>query len=200
MTQIIIPKGEQKTLRLFALDMTQAEIARLRDQGPPPGYAFSLDPANEFPEYDPEHDARNPIAALLGVEHIDSAFTELFHSDDIAAIGLCAYLTDGNGVAQNQVAADFARLAAVQGALLIVFSAAFGGQGATLHPDPRLTLIGTYTEDIPPIRFEPLPGGTAMLNRKSGKPMSNARISGMVATVALLIMFALVAVFVWLAG
>jgi hypothetical protein len=34
--------------------------------------------------------------------------------------------------------------------------------------------------------------------RPPKKPMSNARISGMVATVALILMFAFVAVFVWI--
>lgn len=91
--------------------------------------------------------------------------------------------------------------------MLILFAAAFPQRPVTLHPDPRLTLIGTYAEDVAPIHFEPLPtadaiADTARETEPATNPAakySNARMSGMVATAALLVMFALVALMVWLA-
>ncbi|NUB44270.1 hypothetical protein GEU84_007740 [Fertoebacter nigrum] len=190
-----VPRGERGILRVFVADLTLAEMAHMRDPGPTPGAAFSGDDAPQ--------DSHDPMAALLGLDHLDPDFVELFHSDDIAAIGLAAYLAEGNGVAADQIAADQARLDAVQGPLLIVFSAAFAGQPATLRPDPRLTLIGAYAQETPPVRFEPLPDASArgVTDRPAPRPpMSDARAGGMVATAALLVMFALVALVVWIAG
>ncbi len=176
---IPIPANERHTLRVFTLETTAAEVDRLRDG------------------------RGNPIAALLGVSSLDPDYAEVFDVKDLGDLGLAAYLIDGNGVAEAQIAADRARLDAIRGFVLIVHTAAFGGQAATLHPDARLTLIGTYAEDIPPVRFEPLPDAAAKGVLEPGmgkKPMSEARISGMVATVVLVFLFVLVAFFVWSAG
>ena len=53
---------------------------------------------------------------------------------------------------------------------------------------------------MPPIQFETLPDAAAqgILTPRAQK-YSNARMSGMVATVALIVMFALVGLLIWLA-
>jgi hypothetical protein len=182
-----VAASERGTIRVFSADLTPAELARLRTPSPT----------------DPRPADLSVLAALLGVDTLAPGQVELFHSDDVAPIGLAAYLTEGSAVAEAAIAADRARLDALQGPLLIVHSAAFGGQAVTLHPDARLRLQGVYTAETPPVRFEPLPDASARdrsPTQGAKPPMSPARVGGMVATVALLIMFALVAVVVWVAA
>jgi hypothetical protein len=186
---ISIPPGERHTLRVFALDMSMAEVAVLRDTEAP------LDPGQVLPPLHPEAAARL-FGTAVGVAEV-----ELFHTDDIAAIGLAAYLTEGNAVAETQIAADADVLDAYAGYVLTIRSQAFGGRAALLRPDPKATLLGTYAEEVPPVRFDPLPAGSASGGLAGGKPpMSDARMGGMVATVALLVMFGLTALVIWLAG
>ena len=186
---IPIPPNERHTLRVFALDMTATEVAVLRDTD------ADLEPGQVVPYLRAEAAAR-----LLGVA-VDVAQVEVFHSDDVEAIGLAAYLTEGNAVAEAQIAADAAMLDAYQGYVLTIRSQAFGGRAAMLVPDPKLRLMGTYAEMVPTVRFDPLPTASATGVLGGGKPpMSDARIGGMVATVALLFMFALTAFVIWFAG
>jgi hypothetical protein len=186
---IPIPANERHTLRVFALDMTAAEVAVLRDSDAP------FAPGQVLPRLRPD-----AVARLLGVV-VDVAQVEVFHSDDIAAIGLAAYLTEGNAVAEAQIAADAGMLDKYEGYVLTIRSQAFGGQAAVLRPDPKLRLMGTYAETVPPVKFDPLPAASAKGVLGGGKPpMSDARMGGMVATVALLVMFGLTALVIWFAG
>jgi hypothetical protein len=186
---IPIPRNERHTLRVFALDMTASEVAVLREA------EADLEPGQVVPFLRAEAAAR-----LLGVA-VDVAQVEVFHSDDVEAIGLAAYLTEGNAVSQAQIAADAGMLDAYRGYVLTIRSQAFGGQAAVLHPDPKLRLMGTYAETVPPVRFDPLPTSSATGVLGGGKPpMSDARMGGMVATVALIVMFALTAFVIWFAG
>jgi hypothetical protein len=184
-----IPPNERHALRVFALDMTMAEVAGLRDIEAP------LDPGQVLPPLRADAAVR-----LFGVA-VDVAQVEVFHSDDIAAIGLAAYLTEGNAVAEAQIAADQGMLDAYRGYVLTIRSQAFGGRAALLDPAPKARLLGTYAEEVPPVRFDPLPTPSASGVLAGGKPpMSDARIGGMVATVALILMFALTAFVIWFAG
>ncbi len=186
---IPIPPNERHTLRVFALDMTLPEVAALRDAN------ALLNPGQIIPPMRADAAQR-----LLGAP-VDVAQVDVFHSDDVEAIGLAAYLIEGNAVAETQIAADAERLDAYRGCVLAIRSQAFGGQAAMLHPDPRLRLMGTYTEESPPVRFDPLPSQAAQGVLGGGKPpMSDARIGGMVATAALIFLFALTAFVIWFAG
>ena len=170
---LTIADSDSHRLWVFALNRTPDEIAALAD------------PA---------------VAALLGVAALDRAFVEIFDVADLTGLGLAGYLAKGNAIPEAQLAPDSARLDAQQGPVLILFAQALPNRPVTLHPDPRLTLIGSYAEDVPPIQFEPLPDAAAqgILTPRAQK-YSNARMSGMVATVALIVMFALVGLLIWLA-
>ena len=170
---IHIPPTERHTVRVFTLAVAPDDLHRLR-----------ADPT--------------AIAALLGTPTINPHYIDLFDVNDIAAIGLAQYLIDGNGVAEPQITADKPTLDAIRGPVLILTSGAATG---TLTPAPNLTLIGTYAEDTPPIIFEPLPADSAKGLTAQGKPpMSDARIGGMVATVALIVLFAITGLMIWLGG
>ena len=186
---IPIPPNERHTLRVFALDMTLAEVAALRDTD------AVLTPGQVVLPLRPD-----AAEHLLGVQ-VDVAQVDVFHSDDVEAIGLAAYLIEGNAVAETQIAADADMLDAYRGYVLAVRAQAFGGQAATLTPDPKLRLMGTYTEEAPPIRFEPLPTAAAKGVLAGGRsPKSDARIGGMVATFVLLFLAALTTLMIWIAG
>jgi len=185
MTVLNIPAHERNTCRVFALRLTPPEVRRLRTGDADDAL---IDPV--------------AIAALLGSSIIDAAHVEIFDVAVLADVGLTTFLTQGNGIAEVAIEADRGQLDAVEGYVLILYSKAFAGEAATLHLDPALTLIGTYAEDLPPVRFEPLPSAaaTGVLPGSVKPPMSDARIGGMVATVALLVMFALAALMVWIGG
>jgi hypothetical protein len=186
---IPIPPNERHTLRVFALDMTAAEVAALRDAD------AVLEPGQVLPYLRADAAVR-----LLGVA-VDATQVEVFHSDDVEAIGLAAYLIEGNAVSQAQIAADADMLDAYRGYVLTIRSQAFGRQAATLRPDPKARLMGIYAEEVPPVKFDPLPTASASGALGGGRaPMSDARIGGMVATVALILMFGLTAFVIWFAG
>ncbi|MBL9057802.1 MAG: hypothetical protein JNJ84_16165 [Rhodobacteraceae bacterium] len=170
--RLVLPEGERHVLRVFALHLPAADLTRLRGNA-------------------------DLLAALLGVEALDPSGVEVFDLADLAGLGLAAYLVEGNGAAEGQIAADRDRLDALTGAVLILHSAAFDGRATRLHPDPRLRLIGTYGEDLPPMRFEPLPDAAARGLLPQGRPVTTdmrraARITAallFLAAIALFLLF-----------
>lgn len=94
-------------------------------------------------------------------------------------------------------------LRGVIGTAVLVMSAAFGGQAMTIEL-PSNVRIATVLRETPVMRApEPLTSDAAKgtLSTKPAKPAkSNARMSGMVATYALLAMFALVGLMIWVGG
>lgn len=106
---------------------------------------------------DLQRDKARLVADLLGDPDLDPAFVEIFDVADLSGVGLSGYLTEGLGVLEAALARDRARLDALKGPVLTLLSKALHGREVTLTPDPRLTLVGTYAEDRPPVHFQPLP-------------------------------------------
>ena len=139
-------------------------------------------------------------ASLLGDGDLDPAFVEIFDVADLAGLGLPSYLAEGIGLPDAMLEADRARLEAVTGPVLVLLSKALHGRDVTLRLDPRLTLIGTYAEDRPPVHFEPLPSTAATGILAPTAPPGPAPQRPMGAFVLLGVALALVAlVAVWLA-
>jgi hypothetical protein len=141
------------------------------------------------------------VAEALGVKALDPAQVELFAVSDLTGLGLSGYLNEGLGIAREEL--DSARLDALTGCVLIVRSAAFQGQSVKLSPKAPLRWVGTYPEESAPVKFEPLPSAAALGDvppPTSKKRSSDAAMSGRVAMIALLVIFALTALVVWLAG
>ncbi len=157
---LTLPRGERHVLRVFALDMDKAEVERLRNRPSGSDPLAQVDPA--LRHADPAR-----VAALFGLSEIDPAEVEIVDTDDLSDLGLAAYLIEGDAAAESQIAADRDRLDALRGHVLTLRSAAVPTKPVTLHPVPALTLVGTYAEDVPPVRFDPLPSDSA---RGSLKP------------------------------
>jgi hypothetical protein len=142
MTRITVPAGDRDGVRVFTARLTAEDLQR----------------------------GKARLAAdLLGDHDLDPAFVEIFDSADLSGVGLARYLTDGLGVPETALAND-AHLAALKGPVLILLSKALHGREVTLTLDPRLTLVGTFAEDRPPVHFEPLPTAAARGHRSPRMP------------------------------
>lgn len=154
---------------------------------------FAIDlPEDQVDGFDP--------APALGVTALESQYVELFPVSDLKGVGLSGYMSEGLGVAETEL--DKSRLDALDGHVLIVLSGAFGEQPVTLTPKAPLRWIGTYTEEHAPVQFEPLPDAAAQgqIAPEAKKRPSNAALSGRVAMMALLVIFALTGLMVWIAA
>jgi len=125
MPAIDIPRTEHGVIRVFAISRPMATMARALKQQP----------------------KRALASALLGHDVMEDDF-ELFALSDLAGVGLPGYLSEGYDVDKDAVRADRARLDALDGYVLLVFSHVSDSAPITLHPDRDLTLIGIYAEPL----------------------------------------------------
>jgi hypothetical protein len=179
---IDIPAGEPATVRLFTLNLPREDIRFMATH----------------------HDRAGWLAGMLGVATVDAAQVEAFDLDDLGRMGIAGYLVEAHGLSPDLLASDADRLAALKGPVMILRSGAFGGRAVRLTPRPVLVLVGAWPEDgPPPVRFDHLPakGAEGTIVASPVKPrMSDARMGGMVAMGALVVMFALTAVVIWIGG
>jgi hypothetical protein len=152
---LTVAPNERPVLRVFSLEMPRAVAMALRDA--------------------PWRDTL--LGAQLGLDRLDPAHVEIVDTSDLTGVGLAGLLVEGHGADQAQVAADRSRLDAVQGCAMIVASGAFDGAAVTIHPKPDVHFVGVYREDVPAVRFEPLPAGSAQgsLNPDPPPPLPAAR-------------------------
>ncbi len=174
-----IPPMERGRLRLFAINKTEDEARALLDEG------------------------THAIQKLLGVNDLNPDFIELFRLADLGDMGLDDYLHTGYDVPRAQLDPQAGRLRALEGCVLVVLSLAFRDLHVTLPDTPDLTLIGTFGAPAPEwTTTETVTSASADLYtgaHKPGKPVSDAAMSGRVATAALLVIFLITGLVVWLA-
>ncbi|WP_424989859.1 hypothetical protein [Fluviibacterium sp. S390] len=130
---------ESGVLRLYRLDTDSAEGAALRT---------AL--ATEAPE------AADLAAQAFGVASVDPWWLTLLPLSDIRDLGLHAYLVEGHDVPRDQLDAEAARLATLDGTLLIAQSRAFDGGDVTLRPGPVLTPLLMLDSTRAPATARPL--------------------------------------------
>jgi hypothetical protein len=138
---IAVPKGEQGMIRVFAINRATADMRVAVSRTPKPDLARDL----------------------LDAPHLDTASAEIFPVSDLEGVGLTAYLTEGYAVPDAQLAPDKAKLDALDGYVLLLFSESFALRGATLETGPDVTLIGTYGEAAPDRRPRALKSKSAEL-------------------------------------
>ncbi len=124
MTKITVPTGETGVTRVFALSMPASEARSLRE-----------DTAAQ--------------QRALGADQLEARGVEVFAVGDLGEMGLTGYLREGVDVQEDQLKRDAARLSAIDGWVMLVYSSAFSSEAATLDPAPALTLIGTYGQTRP---------------------------------------------------
>ena len=123
MTEFLIPSTEHGTIRIFAISRPIADMARTLKQQSKTALA----------------------SALLGHE-VAQDDIDLFALSDLTGIGLHGYLSEGYDVDKDVLRQDRARLEALDGYVLLVFSKVSAAGEVTLMPTHDLTLIGTYAE------------------------------------------------------
>ena len=138
---IHIPPNEQGMIRVFAINRPTSDMRVAVSRTPKPDLARDL----------------------LGDPHLDTASAEIFPVSDLEGVGLTAYLTEGYAVPDAQLVPDKAKLDALDGYVLLLFSESFAGRGATLETGPDVTLIGTYGEAAPDRRPRTLKSKSAKL-------------------------------------
>ena len=87
------------------------------------------------------------LAEALGIEGLGPASVETFLASDLEGYGLERYLAEAHGMDPASVAQDAARLAAVEGPVVLLFSRDLPRdlpRGGTLDPAPPLAFVGRY--------------------------------------------------------
>lgn len=143
MSQITIPPHERGALHVFAISRPM--------------------PAVKAAMSDPQTLAED----LLG-QPLPERAAEVIAIADLAGLGLHSYLAEGHDIPAAQVDPDKAKLNALDGYALILFSSAFGDTGATLTPHQDLTLVGRYTQ--PHLQTKGPPIATDAAQPYSGVP------------------------------
>ena len=145
-----------------------------------------------------------PLEKALGVIIAEPQDVQLIAADSLRGLGLAPFLAMGYGVSSADLDAAIGMQDATEDSFVVFRSGAFGGAAVTLTQGPDAELVAIFNEDGPdapsltPLTSESAAGVVEPAQSKPTK--SNARISGMVATIALLVLFALVAVMIWVAG
>lgn len=178
-----IKASETGLIRVFALSLSDDAAYRLKDD------------SDVIP---------HPVEDALGTQNLNRAHIEVFAVSDLGDMPLADYMIEGPGAQENAIEPDRAKLAALEGWVMVVYSAAFSGQARDITPAPELTLIGTYPQEG--IDWS----GTVDLHTPSAQPQgdwtsaskkrSDAAISGRIATLALLVAFGVVGLMIWVAS
>ena len=152
-------------------------------------------------------DASSLQELALGATTVNDDHVEVFPVSDLGDMTLPDYLKEGAGVATQALDADRFKLASLEGWVMVVYSTAFRGVAQTLSPSAQLTLVGTYAQEgidwSPQIDLSTpsaLPQKDDAAAPAQKKRPSDAAMSGRIATLALLVMFLLVGLMVWIAG
>ena len=147
-------------------------------------------------------DEKTPAAlqALFGTDALDPDFVDVVDTRELAGLTLLDYLHQGYDIPDDALSDPAVR--DLRGLVVLIMSRAARGQGVTLTLAPQVTHRAT-TGDPAHLRVPAPPFGTpsATGTTPGGKaPPSNAAMSGRIATIALLVLFAVVALMVWVAS
>lgn len=169
----VIPSGHQRMVWVFSVDMSMEELDGLIGQG---------------------------LADALGLwREPDNAHVESFEAATLNAYGLANYISEACGMTVD--ATQAAELDALHGTVLLIYSKALSPQEAAFDPDPPFTLVGRFGTAPAIPSMSSLPSASAAGLLPQGKPpKSDARMSGMVATLVLLFLALFVGFFVWMAS
>lgn len=141
------------------------------------------------------------FAAAFGAAGLDPTYVDVVNLDDLGEMTLPGYIQQGYDFTLDAV--DIAALAPLTGTVVLIMSRAFAGAEVSLTLAPGITHVTTCGDSARMTVAAPLEsaGATGSLSPTGGKkPKSDAAMSGRVATIALLAMFALVVLMIWVAG
>ncbi|WP_386680308.1 hypothetical protein [Loktanella sp. R86503] len=140
------------------------------------------------------------ILALFGTDALDPTYIDVVDTRDLSGLTLIDYLNQGYDIPQEATVDPALR--DLRGIAVLIMSRASAGRDVTLNLAPQVAHVTTTGA---PARLAapaaPLTSDAATGTVTGGKaPPSNAAMSGRVATIALLVLFALVALMIWIAS
>jgi hypothetical protein len=142
----------------------------------------------------------------LGVTFANTEDVQIIAQAALDDLGLAQFLMMGHGISQAQITPEMDRLNALTGSFAIIRSGVFGGVAVTLADHDDAKLIATFTEEgaapapLTPLTSDSSKGTITPPDTPIKKPKSDARVGGMIATVALLLMGLLVWLMIWIAS
>lgn len=140
------------------------------------------------------------LAGIFGAA-LDHTFVDVVRIADLGDMTLSAYIAEGYDMTAD--AADKLAIDAIRGFAILVLSRAFAGEAVTLQLTNGLMHVTTFSPDVRLSTPDQLPNASAKgtLDGPPVKPpKSDARIGGMIAMYALIFMFALVGLIIWVGG
>ena len=140
------------------------------------------------------------LHGLFGTDALDLDYVDVVDTRELAGLTLLDYLHQGYDIPDAALADPAVR--DLRGLVVLVMSRATRGQEVTLTLAPQITHVTTTGE---PARLR-MPGPAIATPSATGSVAggksapSDAAMSGRIATLALLVLFALVAVMIWVAS
>ena len=125
-----IPAGEHGVVRGFTIDLPLEEAEPLL-----------------------EDEARG-FTAMTGATSLDPDHIDLFDMNDLSGMPLADYLTEGHGIAEDELAPLRAQLDRVKGRVIVMRSAAFERLGQKMRVIAPLRWIATFGEAQDPVPLE----------------------------------------------
>lgn len=140
------------------------------------------------------------LEALFGTTKLDRTYVDLIKISDLSSMTLSDYIVQGYDTAPE--VHDVPAINGIDGYAVLILSAASRGRKVTLDPAPNVRHVTTVLPEVQLTVVEPLSSQAAegAIGDTPAKPAkSDARIGGMVATLALIVLFMLVALMIWIA-
>lgn len=140
------------------------------------------------------------LEALFGTDALDPRYVDIIKIEDLTSMLLSDYIMQGYDLTPGEH--DIPALNGIEGYAILVLSSAAQGQAVTLTLADHVHHITTVLPDAQLQVIAPLQSdaATGIINDPPAKSAkSDARIGGMVATIALLVMFLLVGLMIWIA-
>ncbi len=141
------------------------------------------------------------LKEALGTDALDPDFVDVFDTMALDEMTVADFLRHGYDLTPD--AADLAMLKGLDGIVLLLMSRATKGAEVTLTLGPGVQHVTTLGEQARLSAAQPLESQSTqgiIENPQPKSKKSDARIGGMVATVALLVMMLLVGLMIWVGG
>jgi hypothetical protein len=140
------------------------------------------------------------LEALFGTDALDATYIDIINITDLSSMSLTDYIAQGYDM--EAADHDISAINEIEGHAILIMSSATGGAEVMLELAPEVRHVTTYVPEAQLQIIEPLASNSAkgiINDPPAPKPKSDARIGGMVATLALVVLFLLVILMIWIA-
>lgn len=140
------------------------------------------------------------MMAVLGKVVVNTDFVDTITPGMLSDMTLPDLIRNGYDMSVSEIDAE--KMRGLLGAVVLVMSSAFGGDAMTIDLPSDVRLVTTL-RDTPQMHApQPIVSKSAkgIVGQTGKKPISDAAMSGRIATIVLLGLFLLVAIMIWIAG